>query len=226
MGRKIFVSYKHEDDDVRPLNGYAATARHYVDLLEAIFRGDHIYKGEKDNEDLSMFADGTIKSHLRDNIFDSSVTIVLISKNMREPNVPDHEQWIPWEISYSLKNVTRDGSTSQTNAMLAIVLPDKSGSYEHFFDSSACPNCSCQVWRKERLFPILGENMFNRKPTQTQTQTCPTGMCNTTLYPGDYHSYIYPVKWDEFTNSVDIYIALAVAIAQKTKDYDIKKEIV
>ena len=53
MARKIFVSYKHSDDSILPLNG-GTTARAYVDALIDLFENDEIYKGEG-NEDLTNF---------------------------------------------------------------------------------------------------------------------------------------------------------------------------
>lgn len=62
MGRKIFVSYKHSDNDVEDLRGFGGTARAYVDYLVDHRLNDEIYKGDG-NEDISQFKDDTIKTH-------------------------------------------------------------------------------------------------------------------------------------------------------------------
>ena len=135
MARKVFVSYKYADNDVYPLDGsfYGTTVRTYVDKFERRVEnnGVCIYKGEKDGDDLSYLNEDTIWSKLKDRIYDSSVTIVFISHNMREPYIPDKEQWISWEIAFSLREQRRSDYTSRSNALLFVVLPDRNGSYSY-----------------------------------------------------------------------------------------------
>ena len=66
---------------------------------------------------------------------------------MKEPNRHQRSQWIPWEISYSLRETTRNDRTSHNNAILAVVLPNKQGSYSYY--------------NKDNLFPILKDNISN-----------------------------------------------------------------
>ncbi|MDR0872693.1 MAG: TIR domain-containing protein [Prevotellaceae bacterium] len=218
MGKKIFISYKYADKSVRQFQGSSfwqpTTVRDYVDILQnKIDKSDHINKGENDGEDMSSLADTTIASKLGDKIFDSSVTIVFISKGMRE-NQPDKEQWIPWEISYSLREQSRKYANSKTNAVLAVVLPDENSSYDYFMEYNSA--CNSTTYKTNILFAILRENMFNIKKPQTR-------ICNgTTIYEGEY-SYIKTVKWDNFINNVNQYVDIAVEIWKNRDNYNIKK---
>lgn len=222
MGRKIFVSYKFADSNVYPLYAYPyqTTVRSYVDQLEWYFdRSDNIYKGESSNEDLSHLSDDAIWSRLKDRIYDSSVTIVMISPNMKEAHRYDRSQWIPWEISYSLKEMTRNDRTSHSNAVLAVVLPDRLGSSEYFIMENQCINCSCRTIKTDTLFTILGKNMFNQ--TYKTPKSCQYG---SSVYIGEY-SYILSVKWSDFIQNPHIYIERADRIKQNIGDYVITKEV-
>ena len=221
MGRKIFVSYKYKDTDVYPLDGNRNTnVRAYVDKIEDYLDStDDIYKGESDDEDLSHLSDDTIWEKLKDRIYDSSVTIVIISPKMKERKKTDNSQWIPWEISYSLKEITRADRVSRSNAILAVTLPDSNGSYEYFIKDNSCCDSPCRTLKRYTLFDILRKNMFNQK--QKQTKPCDEGK---TIYYGD-SSFIRSVKWSYFVNNAQSSIDKAVEIKEKIDEYDICKEV-
>ncbi|HLC95571.1 MAG TPA: TIR domain-containing protein [Patescibacteria group bacterium] len=222
MARKIFISYKYGDTGVQQIQRYgeydATTARHYADALQAkLDAADYINKGEDDGEDMSGFKDETIESNLRNKIFDSSITIVLISKNMKDPYLAEDDQWIPWEIAYSMKEITRNGRTSGTNAMLAVVLPDENGSYAYVVNHYPCVTS----WDTPSLFKILGSNMFNRN--QKNLYQCQT--CRGYHHNGQDHSYIHPVKWSDFINNINAYLDHAVGHQSNLDHFDIVKEV-
>jgi len=231
MGRNVFVSYKYSDSKVQDLELFelidflgskikrkvTTTARHYVDKLAAkIENDDHIYKGEDDDESMETLADSSIGSKLGDKIFYSSVTIVLISKGMKDPFTADKDQWIPWEISYSLKQQDRQGQKSKTNGVFAIVLPDEIGSYSYYITHD--PECDCRMLNIGILFGILKENMFNVKNPNR-------GVCNGKwIYHGDY-SYIDSVKWSDFVTNPSKYIDKAIELRDRKEEFELRKNI-
>jgi hypothetical protein len=220
MGRKVFVSYKHSDNNVENLRGFGDTARAYVDYLIEHRLNDEIYKGEG-NEDISQFKDDTIKTHLKNKIHDSSITLVLISPGMKEAHTMESEQWIPWEVSYSLKEITRSDKLSHTNGILAIVLPDQFGSYEHYI-TQPCTVCKSRHLATNKLFQIIKDNMFNSKTKAQTKEQCSS--CNSTFYRGST-SYIDTVKWVDFLSNKDHYLDKAANIRDNRKSYDIVKEV-
>lgn len=220
MGKKIFVSYKYADANVFHLSGYNSkdtTVRDYVNELENYFDGSDIYKGELDDEDLSHLSDDTIWKKLKDRIYDSSVTIVLISPNMKEFDKSDRSQWIPWEVSFSLRETARNDRTSHSNAMLAVVLPDKSGSYEYYLGKR---QCGVTIHKTDKLFDIIRKNKFNI--LNPQREYCSQCGCN--HYYG-LCSYIRAVKWCDFVRYPQKYIDEAVDRQAHISDYNISKEV-
>lgn len=223
--RKIFVSYKYKDPNVHiaPISeyapgedtGYLYTPRHYVDKIIEKIGVDHIYKGELGDEGMDDFSDDTIDSELKKKLFDSSITIVLISPNMRDKTKPEKDQWIAKEIAYSLRNKTRSEKTSRTNGMLAVALPDMNGSYDHAVVHQNCVT----TWQTNTYFTILNENMFNRKNKNQR----PCGTCGNYHHFGDDHSYIHPVKWSDFIDNHNSYINHVLSLRENLCDFDIKK---
>ena len=222
--RKIFVSYKYKDRNVQPLSGYIPTAdtdylytpRHYVDRIVDLIGVDHIYKGELSGEDASHLADDTIDSKLKEKIFDSSVTIVLISPNMWDKSAHEKYQWIPNEISYSLRDKRRGDRMSVTNGMLAVVVPDINGSYQYAVVDKPC---GVREWQTVSFFRILNSNMFNRKEKrQTLCKAC-WGY----HHHGNDHSYIFPIKWCDFIASHNSFIEHALTLRDQLSDFDLAK---
>lgn len=209
MAKKIFISYKHRDNSVYPLSNtwglQPATARDYVNIIESHFKhtGDHIYKGERGNESLAEFQRDTIRGRLADKIYDSTVTIVLISPNMKEWVSLEKDQWIPWEISYSLREKSRNGIPSKPNAILAVMLPDRYNSYDY----AKAENFG---------FDILKKNQSNLKYSYPAEKL---------LHNRCSNSYILQPTWKDFTNNYNGWIEAALEIRQNIDKYNISKTV-
>lgn len=222
MGKKIFISYKYADDNVMNIRNQSnSTVRDYVDeIMKNRLHDSDIYKGEEDGNDLSQFKDEKIKTHLKDKIHDSSIILVLISPSMKTSE-PENTQWIPWEISYSLKEITRDGKTSGSNGIVAVILPDSNNSYEYFIQDAKCgPGC-CIRYQTKKTFEIIAGNMFNK-------EDAPSGKCGSHENKKVYYSedsYIELVKWEYFKSDPQKYINNAEEKRKNIKQYDIQKEV-
>ena len=219
MRRKVFVSYKYADNSVQNRWGYwNHTVRDYVDYLQNLIGQDYINLGEKDGEDLSVFKESTIYSRLKDKIWQSSVTIVLISKNMKAFWANENDQWIPWEISYSLRENSREGTTSLTNGVMAVVLPDESGRYDYYLEEKTCCTAGCRNLKTNHLFSILQNNMFNKQDKDIYP-------CDREIVYSGNPSYIESVKWDDFIENYNYYIELAIQLRDKKHEYKILKVV-
>lgn len=206
MAKKIFISYKHSDSSVQPLSSsiyyQPTTARSYVNILQNHFEntGDHIFKGENNNESLESFKEDSIRSKLADKIYDSSITIVLISPNMKDSSKYEKNQWIPWEISYSLRQKSRNTISSTPNAILAVILPDLKGNYQYAHNSNF-------------NFNIISRNRDNLKHSYPAIK----------LKNGCSNSYILMPTWDSFTKNYNGWINAALEVRQNIDKYDISK---
>lgn len=91
MAHKTFISYK-----------YSEACRLRDDILDALGDDASYYRGEtSESPDLTDTSTENIKKNLKEMMYDTSVTIVIISPNMKQ------SKWIDWEIEYCLKNITR-----------------------------------------------------------------------------------------------------------------------
>ncbi len=96
MAHKTFISYKYSE------------ARETRDaILKAMGKDAVYYQGEtSESPDLADTSTENIKRNLRDMIYGTSVTIVVISPEIKK------SKWIDWEIEYFLKKISRKDRTS------------------------------------------------------------------------------------------------------------------
>ena len=91
MARKTFISYKYsEAQDLRD------------EILESLGEDATYYQGEtSESPDLTDTSTENIKEDLKDMMYNTSVTIVIISPNIKQ------SKWIDWELEYCLKRISR-----------------------------------------------------------------------------------------------------------------------
>ena len=216
MGSNVFVSYKYNDRNVRKIGDKLdTTCRDYVDEIQKMLkdRKTYYFRGEEDGEDLSDLDDDTIASKLADKMFYTSITIVLISANMRNYFLHERDQWIPWEISYSLREKKRTSGNSGINAVLAVMIPDINGSYSFAIDESN----GVRSIHTDGFFKIISKNMFNHKKIE-----------HFRTADGHYNgpvSYIPIVKWSDFKSNPEKYLKEAESRRVHSDDYNLVKKI-
>lgn len=115
MAHKTFISYKYsEAQDLRDR------------IIEAMGDDASYYMGEtSDSPDLTDTSTENIKRHLCDMMYNTSVTIVVISPHIKE------SKWIDWEIEYSLSGYSRQGRTSHRNGVVGVI-QKVNGGYDWF----------------------------------------------------------------------------------------------
>jgi hypothetical protein len=140
----------------------------------------------------------------------------MISKGMVDLFTAEKDQWIPWEISYSLKEITRGDRTSRMNAVVGIVLPDENNSYDWYYTSNLA--CNCTTHHTDKLFKMLYKNMFNMKnPSESE--------CNGLVIHHGEFSFIKTVKWQDFKSFPNTYLDKSIEIRDNKNAYEIKKNI-
>lgn len=143
---------------------------------------------------------------------------------MRECSKKDRDQWIPWEVSYSLKETSRRDSSgaavsSKTNAMIAVVLPDIDDSYSYYLEGKKCCTTECVCHHTNKLFDIIRRNKFNYK--KGRTWQCDSGV---RVWTGGA-SYIEAVKWCDFIGDIERYIKQAYDRQNEVDQYTLYKEV-
>ena len=202
MAKKTFISYKYsEAQDLRDK------------ILESLGDDATYYQGEtSDSADLTDTTTENIKENLKDMMFNTSVTIVIISPNINQ------SKWIDWEIEYCLKRITRKDRTSQTNGVVAVI-QKVNGNYDWFKSlNTQSDGCTSSSYLEHLVYDIISGNRYNQTPKIYSCSTCQTINALT-------GSYIAYVKEDVFLNNPQEYIDNAYDKSeQPDDDYDLTRE--
>lgn len=201
MGKKTFISYKYYE------------AKHLRDeILKKLGEDAKYYRGETSNSpDLSDSSTERIKEYLKDMIFSTSVTIVIISPKITE------SKWIDWEIEYSLHNYKRGDVTSRSNGIVGVIM-NVNGSTDWLKIYGTNMHGSSTVrYRSGYLYPIISSNRYNSEPALKHCIECDT-------YDFMNGSYITLVDEDNFLLTPNYYIDNAYDKSKKLSNYILRKE--
>lgn len=146
-------------------------------------------------------SDDAIWNYLKDMIWPTSVTIVILSPKMLESS------WIESEISYSLKKIPRDGTQSQRNGVVAVIKKVDGGygwlKYKVKHDDGHTTN----NYYTEKIFEIINQNRFNQDPKVYHCDKCKS-------YDALTGSFISIVEEETFLKDVNGYVEKAYQKAQ------------
>lgn len=204
MARKTFISYKYSD----VVEGHENDDNLRDGIIRALGEDAQYYNGEDSfTDDLSSLKAATIQKRLSNMLYDTSVLILIISPNMKK------SKWIEWELSYALKEETRNGRTSHPNGVVAVIQNNSlNGDYpsKYWFVDQKTGFC-----RMEKTFGLVKLNMGNlvknAEPPFLNEYKC-------------YRDYISIYSEDYFLNNLDDCIEYAYTKAQYIDQYRITKQ--
>lgn len=200
MAHKTFISYKYsEAQDLRD------------EIIEAL--GDDVtyYTGEtSDSPDLTDTSTENIRKNLKDMIYGTSVTIVIISPSIKK------SKWIDWEIEYSLKEIKRNERTSSVNGVVGVVMKHN-GDYTWLRTSTKQADRHISTSTDNSLlYGIISGNRSNQDPKEYFCDDCKT------IDPLT-GSYISLIEEDDFLSNPNEYIDNAFDKSENISNYKIRK---
>lgn len=181
MAHKTFISYVYgEANELRDK------------IYKAFGNEKPFYRGETaESRDLGDLQKETIKKELSSMIYDTSVTIVILSPSMRK------SKWMDWEIKYSLRNKTRNDRTSHPNGIVGVIMK-YNGRYDWFkYNKRNYKGIVETKYREEYLLPIIKKNRYNQNSQQKYDDETKKEL---------YGSYISFVEEEEFILCPKFYI--------------------
>lgn len=158
MARRTFISYKYSE------------ARNLRDqIINALGDDASYYQGETaESPDLTDASTGKIKSELTEMMYNTSVTIVVISPRMIE------SKWIDWKIEYCLKEISRKGRASKTNGVLGVIQKVDGGYGWLVSRKRNQDGCESRHINNAFLYKIISNNRYNLVEKDYSCQRCKT----------------------------------------------------
>lgn len=201
MAKKTFISYKYsEAKDLRD------------NIIEALGDDATYYLGEtSDSPDMTDKTTDYIRGKLKDKIYSTSVTIVIISPDMKA------SKWIDWEIEYSLKQIKRGDIASGTNGIVGVVMK-YNGDYSWLRPTKIkVDGCSIISTNDDYLYAIIANNRFNQNPKVYSCDKCQTvNQLN--------GSYISLINQEDFLSNPNYYIENAYEKSKDTNSYNVSRK--
>lgn len=202
MARETFIAYKYsEAKDLRD------------EIIKKLGSDASYYQGETaESPDMTGETIDRIKNGLKDMIFGTSVTIVIISPNLKQSG------WVDWEIEYSLKEHKRQTTTSRTNGLIGVIMK-WNGSYDWLISSSKnSDGCTTRYIDDSKLYNIVNGNRYNLETEDRYS------CANCKSFDQLNGSYIALVDEERFLNNPSHYIENAYNKSKMTWDYKLSKK--
>lgn len=202
MARETFIAYKYsEAQDLRD------------EIIAKLGADASYYQGETaESPDMTGETIDKIKNGLKNMIFGTSVTIVIISPNLKQ------SEWVDWEIEYSLKEYKRHTTTSRTNGIVGVIMK-YNGSYDWLISRTQnSDGCTSRYIDDSKLYDIVKGNRYNLETDDKYS--CP----NCKSFDQLNGSYIALVEEESFLNNPTHYIENAYNKSKATGDYNLTKK--
>lgn len=202
MARETFIAYKYSE---------AQAVRD--EIIKKLGDDASYYQGETaESPDLTATSVENIKENLKNMIFGTSVTIVIVSPNLKK------SKWVDWEIQYSLKEYKRSSFKSKTNGIIGVVMK-VNGSYDWLISTYQNPDgCSTRSIDSSMLYDIIKSNRFNL--ITDDKYSCLT--CKT--FDQLNGSYISLIEQDRFLDDPQHFIENAYDKSKSIGNYSISKD--
>ena len=144
-------------------------------------------------------------------MYDTTVTIVVISPNMKQ------SKWIDWEIEYCLKEITRKNRTSHTNGIVGVVMKYNGGYSWLRSTTNYSDGCISTFNDTTKLYDIINNNRFNQTPKEYVCEACQ-------IIDRLAGSYISIIEEEEFLDNPQKFIDNAYEKGENTVNYSLTKQ--